>query len=249
MAPRKPPKKKEGGIDLKSDSARISGSQLVGRDHIVGLSGKEINRIIETLLKNFPKSLLQNPDELDNTLSDFRRYHQQLHEYKELHNGINDILVAFEPFKAEVNRSDVMGFVEKPGNLRIYWEPVSLHVSSLLTWSQTIQYIGKPFQEFEDKSRSGEAWAIQFCELRNGIDDHLGLNQYSTERNNYLARFMSDFRRRKYEIPWLATLVELTGRFSNASSLFMNSADKQLRQTAQELFNLSSKALIGYQMR
>src|SRR5918996_1633691 len=106
MAPNKPTSKKEGGIDLKSDSAQISGSEVAGRDHIEGISGKDVNKIIETLLKHFPKGYLQNPGELDKTLSDFRRYHEQLHEYKELHNGINEIIVAFEPFKAEMDRSN-----------------------------------------------------------------------------------------------------------------------------------------------
>src|SRR5258708_18478106 len=106
MAASKSSNKKEGGINLKSDSAKISGSEVAGRDNIKGFSGKDVNQLIETLLKHFPKGYLQNPVELDKTLSDFRNYHEQLHEYKELHNAINEILVAFEQFKAEIDRSN-----------------------------------------------------------------------------------------------------------------------------------------------
>jgi hypothetical protein len=247
MSPNKPTSKKEGGIDLKSDSAKISGSEVAGRDHIEGISGKDVNQIIETLLKHFPKGYLQNPGELDKTLSDFRRYHEQLHEYKELHNGINEILVAFEPFKAETDRSNSRRILPKLRLLRHLWRPVSMSVGLLLKWSQTITYIGKPFQEFEDKSRSGEDWAIQFSELRVRINNHLGLNEYSTELIDYPNKVqIFTFQRLQVEIPWWYTLTELTSSFSHVSSYHMNSADKQLRQTAQELFNLSNKALSKY---
>jgi hypothetical protein len=54
------------------------------------------------------------------------------------------------------------------------------------------------------------------------------------------------FQRLGTRIPWWETLSELTSSFSDASSHHMNSADKQLRQTAQELYNLSNKALSNY---
>jgi hypothetical protein len=247
MASGRSTSKKEGGINLKSDSARISGSEIAGRDHIKGVSGRDVNQIIETLLKHFPKGYLQNPGELDKTLSDFRRYHEQLHEYKELHNSVNEILVAFEPFKAEVDRSNSRRLLPEVGHLRDLWRPVSMSVGLLIKWSQTIKNIGKPYQELEDKSKSGEDWAIQFSELQGRINSHLGLNEYSTERIDYPGKTqLLAFQRFGVEIPWWETLTELTSSFNHVSSYHMNSADKQLRQTAQELFNLSSKALSNY---
>lgn len=253
MAPNKPTGKKEGGIDLKSDSAKISGSEVAGRDNIKGFSGKDVNQIIETLLKHFPKGYLQNPGELDRTLSEFRLFHEQLHEYKELHNAINEILVAFEPFKAEIDRSNSRRSLPKLGHLRDLWRPVSMCVVSLLNWSQTIKNIGQPFQKLEDKSKSGEDWAIQFSELQSRINQHLGLtdalgvNEYSRKEFYYPNQIqILTFQRFGTEIPWWETLSELTSSFSHTSSHHMNSADKQLRQTAQELFNLSNKALSNY---
>ena len=247
MSPNKPAGRKQGGIDLKSDSAKISGSDVAGRDHIEGISGKEVSLIIETLLKHFPKGIVQNAVELDKTLSDLRRYHDQLHEYKELHNGINEILVSFEPFKAEIDRSNSRRLLPKLVDLRDLWRPVFMRVGSLLKWSQTITYIGRPFQELADKSKSGEDWAIQFSELQGRINNHLGMNEYATEHINYPGKAMIlAFQRLGADIPWWATLTELTSSFSHASSHHMNSADKQLRQTAQELFNLSNRALSSY---
>jgi hypothetical protein len=250
MAPNKPTSKQEGGIDLKSDSAKISGSDVAGRD-IKGFSGKDVNQIIETLLKHFPKGYLQNPDELDKTLSDFRSYHEKLHEYKELHNAINEILINFEQFKAEIDRSNSRRLIPKLSVLRDLWRPVSISVVALLNWSQSIQNIGKPFKILEDKSRLGEEWAIQFSGLQIrinehlGMEDQLGVNEYSKKDYPSQIQILS-FQRFGAEIPWWETLIELTSSFSHASSHHMNSADKQLRQTAQELFNLSNKALSNY---
>ena len=253
MAPNKPSSKKEGGIDLKSDSAKISGSEVAGRDNIKGFSGKDVNQLIETLLKHFPKGYLQNPDELDKTLSDFRQYHEQLHEYKELHNAINEILVAFEPFKAEIDRSNSRRSIPKLSHLRDLWRPVSMTVVALLNWSQNINNIGKPFQILEDKSKSGEDWAIQFSELQNHINEHLGMidqlgiSGSSKNEIDYPSQMqILAYQRLGTEISWWETLSELTSSFSHTSAHHMNSADKQLRQTAQELFNLSNKALSNY---
>lgn len=249
MSPSKPTGKKEGGIGLKADSVKISGSDIAGRDHIEGITGSEVNQIIETLLKYFPKGYLQNPGELDKTLSEFRTFHEQLHEYKELHNGINEILVAFEPYKAEIDRSNSRKSLPKLSLLRDLWRPVSLTVISLLNWSQTIKNIGKPYQVNQDKSKSGEDWAIQFSELQSRVNEHLGMtDSFGVMKEvEYPSQLqIISFQRLGTEIPWWETLSELTSSFSHTSSHHMNSADKQLRQTAQELFNLSNKALSNY---
>jgi len=247
MSPRKPANKKEGGIDLKSESAEIAGS-VAGRDNITGFSGDDVNQIIETLLKHFPKGYLQNPIELDKTLSEFRLFHEQLHEYKELHNAINEIIVAFEPFKAEIDRSNSRRSVPKLSFLRDLWRPVSISVVSLLNWSQNIKDIGKPFQILDDKSKSGEVWAIQFSELYSRINEHLGIiSQFGVKEIDYPSHMqILAYQRLGTEIPWWGTLSELTSSFQHTSSHHMNSADKQLRQTAQELYNLSNKALAKY---
>jgi hypothetical protein len=248
MPSNKPASKKEGGITLKSDSAKISRSQVAG-GNITGLSGDEVSQIIETLLKHFQRGYLQNPGELDKTLSEFRSYHEKLHEYKELHNAINEIQNDFGQFKTEIDRSNFTRSISKLSVLRNLWRPVSMKVAALLHWSQSIQLIGKPFKILEDKSRTGEEWAIQFSGIQTRMNDHLGMenqlgmNEYSKKEVDYpsqmqILRFQSLGR----EIPWWETLSELTSSFDNTCDHHMNSADKQLRQTAQDLYNLSKKS-------
>ena len=246
MSPNKPTSKKEGGIDLKSDAAKISGSDVAGRD-IKGFSGKDVNQIIETLLKYFPKGYLQNPDELDKTLSEFRFYHEKLYEYKELHNGINQILITFEPFKIEIDNSDSRRSLPPLNRLKSVWLPVSVKVDLLLKWSQTIKYIGEPYQRMEDNSKSGVDWAVDFSNSKDEINKLLGLSERPIEHLRYPSKVqIFAFQRFEREIPWWKEFIDSTSRFGARASLHMNSADLQLRQTAQELFNLSNKALSSY---
>ena len=99
----------------------------------------------------------------------------------------------------------------------------------------------------------GEDWAIQFSELQNRINEHLGMTDQlgmggSSKKETYYPGQMQilAYQRLGTEIPWWETLSELTSSFQHTSSHHMNSADKQLRQTAQELFNLSNKALSNH---
>lgn len=250
MPPKKPTGRKEGGIDLTSESADISGS-VAGRDNVTtytGLSGEEVRDLFETLFKHFPQKILSNPDELGKTLSDFRIFHEKLHEYKELHNAVNDIQIAFGQFRAEVDRANSTRSVPKLSVLRDRWRPVSMNVVALLNWSQTIKNIGKPFKILEDKSKSGEDWAIQFSELQSrmnehlGVSDQLGVTSKEVEFPSQMQIIL--FKQTRSEIPWWETLSELTSSFDDITTHHMNSADKQLRQTAQELYNLSNKALL-----
>lgn len=256
MSPNKPSDKNEGGFNLESESAEIRESSVAGRDVVTsstGVSGEEVKGIIETLLKHFPQKYLDNPGELDKTLSEFRLFHEQLHEYKELHNAVNDIQIAFGQFRVEMERANSLRSLPKLSVLRDRWRPVSMNVITLLNWSQTIKNIGKPFQILEDKRKSGEDWAIQFSELQARINEHLGISDqlgvsgFSKKETDYPSQMqIIAYKQFGTEIQWWETLSELTSSFDDITSHHMNSADKQLRRTAQELFNLSNKALLKY---
>jgi hypothetical protein len=109
-----------------------------------------------------------------------------------------------------------------------------------------VHYI--PYQKLEDKSKSGEDWAVHFSELQGLIDEHLGMTDlFDVKEIEYPTRIqILSFQKLGVSIPWWETLSELTSSFNDTSAHHMNSADKQLRQTAQELFNLSNKVLSNY---
>jgi hypothetical protein len=121
-----------------------------------------------------------------------------------------------------------------------------MRVEELLEWSQTIRYIGKPFQNLGDKGKEGVSWAIQFSELRDQINQ-LGLSLYHNENKVYPNRKQaSAYQYSRNKLLWLKILFECTSRFSDITSINIDTADEQLRQTAQELLNLSNKALTKY---
>ncbi|SRR6266498_3778821 len=227
---------------LNADLAQISEIKFIGHQYN-GLSGEAAKQIIDTFLGHISKDYLKKPDNLDSMVSSFLDNLEKMYEYKELHNWVNEILIIFGQFKEEVNTSNSRRAIPKLRRLKLLWKPVSLHVGLLLKWSEKIKFIGKPYKEFEDKSREGEDWSIQFSVIRTDIDNHLGLNSMNhTDYPNKIQ--ILAFRTLGGEILWWENLNEFTSSFNDTSSSLMTWADKQLRQTAQDLFNLSKEALL-----
>lgn len=243
MTPGKMRKKNEGGIDLGSGSSRISGSKITGRDHIEGLSGKDVNQIIETLLKYFPRGYLQNPNELDKTLGDFRRFHEQLHEWKDLHNALDEIITSFAQFSSEIHRYNSINKIPHLSTLRNLWYPVSVKVDLLLEFAKNIALIGKRYNE-NNGNLEGERWAVKISDMRSQINLQLGFDETSSfsAQSPNLGNKFNYFWGRKPD--WWITLYELNNEFNHIAYGQMHFADKKLRETANELYTLS-KSISG----
>src|SRR5574337_1243471 len=62
-----------------------------------GLTPEQVTDLIDVILRNFSRvPVSQLADEVDNTLHQFRTYHEQLYEWKELHNILSEILRTFD---------------------------------------------------------------------------------------------------------------------------------------------------------
>ncbi len=216
-----------GGINLTSDQANIGGD-VVGRDKVIQVQGDQINNYLQIDLQQLAKTLKQAlpdndplPDRLVNALKDFRQYHTRLWEWKELHNALNDVIFVFDQFSKEVERRDAASNLGDLRALRRLWRPVEQKVKLLLSFATTVQHIGTPLITQTDGSRQGPPWAI---ELASTNDQLTSLFDQGTLT--------------------LDNLYEATYAFSDAAEKHMYLADKQLRDTAGELYNLSN-ALLG----
>jgi hypothetical protein len=217
----------DGGVNLTSDQSSIGGD-VVGRDKVLQVQGDQINTYIQLdlqkLMETLKQALPENdplPDRLVTALKDFKHYHARLWEWKELHNALNDVIFVFDQFSREVERRDGAGSLGDVRALRRLWRPVDQKVGLLLDFACQIQHVGTPLVTQPDGSRQGPPWAIELAvtadQLKNLFED---------------------------SALTLATLYEATCAFSDAAEKHMYLADKQLRDTASELFNLSN-ALLG----
>ena len=216
-----------GGVNLTSDQTSIGGD-VVGRDKVTQVQGDQITNYIQldlsALLETLKQALPANdplPDRLVSALRDFKQYHTRLWEWKELHNALNDVIFVFDQFSKEVERRDAASNLGDVRALKRLWRPVDQKVELLLDFATKVQHIAPPLVTRPDGSRQGPPWAIELASV--------------TEQLQGLF---------KEDAPTLDSIYEATYAFSDAAEKHMYLADKQLRDTAGELYNLSN-ALLG----
>jgi hypothetical protein len=214
-----------GGINLTSDQASIGGD-VVGRDKVTQVQGDQINNYVQIDLAQLAATLKQAlpandplPDRLVAALQDFKRYHSRLWEFKELHNVLNDVVFVLDQFSREVERLDAARQTGEARALARWWRPVDQKVDLLIDFAAHVQHIAAPLVE-RNGSRQGPAWAIELQSAAQRINELLTPANY-------------DF----------AALYDATNAFSDSADKHLYLADKQLRDTAGELYNLSQQLL------
>ena len=212
----------EGGVqtqggDLVSGS-KVAGDQVTG-DKIVQYFQIDLPRMMDVLKQTLPAND-PLPNRLMEALQRFQFFHTRLFEWKELHNALNDILYALGQFSREVERLDA---TQEPPNARALarlWRPVAQKVDILLEWSKTVCYIAEtPFQS-RPEGMLGPAWAVELHAARQRLD--LMLEGHSMN---------------------ITETYDATFDFVDASEKHMYLADKRLRETATDLYNLSQVVL------
>ncbi len=206
-----------GGVNLNSDQASIGGD-VVGRDKITNYIQLDLPKLLETLKQSLPEND-PLPERLVSALQDFKQYHTLLWEWKELHNALNDVLFVLDQFSREVERLDAAGQTGNARTLARLWRPVDQKVDLLIEFAKSLRYIGSPYVE-HNGDRQGPPWAIELRSTAQRINDLLNPSDY-------------DF----------AALYDATNAFSDAADKHLYLADKQLRDTAGDLYNLSQQLL------
>jgi hypothetical protein len=179
----------------------------------------DVNKVVATLQDALPAGDPM-PRRLVETFQRFQDFHACLQEWKELHNYLNDVTMVLDQFEREVERLDASGSPGDARSLARQWRPVSQKVDFLLAWATTIQHIGGPFQQAE-AGLKGPAWAIELYSA------HLRVKELLDP---------ADFD--------ITALYDATYDFSDTAQRNLYLADKSLRDTAGELYNLS-RLVIG----
>lgn len=102
------------------------------------------------------------------------------------------------------------------------WRPVDQKVSILIDFAANLKHIGAAFVKLADGSLQGPVWAVELFSTAARLSE---LFQPDTDS------FHAD------------ALYDATYAFSDAVEKHMYLADKQLRETASELYNLSNVLL------
>lgn len=174
----------------------------------------DMHKVVTTLKESLPAND-PTPHHLIDTLEHFQNFHANLYEWKELHNYLNDVTMILDQFEREVERLDASGNRGDPRALARLWRPVAQKIELLLTWAADIQYISNPLQRTE-AGLSGPAWATELHGARVRVEELLQ---------------PADFN--------ITAIYDATYDFSDTAQRHLYLADKSLRDTANELYNLS----------
>ena len=203
-----------GGTYLEGD-AQTGGGDFVGRDKITQNIQLDLGKLIETLQSALPDDDPM-PRHLLETFRQFQFFHSHLFEWKELHNAVNDITIALGQFMREVERLDISQSEGSARDLRRSWRPVAQKVDILLDWAASVKYIAEQPFAVTATGMQGPAWAIDLRVACTRVDENL--DKEDVDEN---------------------ALYDATYDFNDAAEKHMYLADKKLRETAGELYNLS----------
>jgi len=205
------------------DGNRVQQGDQVARDkiiHNIQNVNFDIGKLVAALKQSLPEDD-PTPQYLLDALKSFQHYHASLHEWKELHNFLNDVLFMYAPFTLEIDRLEIVNEQPNARLLSRLWRPISQKVNALLEWGKTIQHIGKRFAQSE-QGLQGDAWAVDMYVVTDHLDQLLKVGQ--VEAN---------------------ALFDARGEFGEKAETHMYLADKKLRETSDELYSLSRVVLGG----
>ncbi len=188
--------------------------------------------------------------QLTDLLQQVRQYNERLAEWKELHNRMNNILLAYDIFSKQVERIDARGEKIELGMLQLSWKSTYQQITESLEWAGNINYIGIPFK-ITNNEITGMKWAIDMKNLGEFIQNHLWRNNKVLSSSNWWVTlhhlwrnsFDGRFGKVSSSSNWWVTLRENTHNLDSAIKQHLTDADKKLRETVGELYDLSAKAL------
>ncbi len=209
---------KVGGDNVAGD--QIAGDHIAG-DQIIQYFQLDVPRMMETLKQTLPEDD-PLPARLMQALQRFQFFHTHLFEWKELHNALNDTIYTLGQFSREVERLDATQEAPNARSLARLWRPVAQKVDILLEWAKGVRHIAEtPYKEPEGTNgMQGPAWAVELQAARHRLD--LLVEGRALE---------------------IAELYDATFDFVDAAEKHMYLADKHLRETATDLYNLSQVVL------
>ena len=206
---------KDGNV-IVGDGNSVQQGDHVARDKVIqniqNVNNFDIEKMIAAIRHPASKLLLE-------ALKEFRKYHVELHEWKELHNCLNDVLHQLGQFASQIDRIESSEVQPSPRDLLRSWRPISQTVSNLVEWGKSIQYIGTPFIK-SDQGLQGESWAI---------------DMYVAEENLERLLKAANFDAK--------AVLEAYSEFDEKAQSHMFQADKELRKTADKLYTLSDVVL------
>ena len=236
--PPEPVNSRVGGSSVPG-SVAVENGAFAGRDLTTGVPYDQFATFYEGMRKIFSASQLQNPPLLHQNLIQLRTLHDELYEWKQLHNDLDEIIYAMAPFEVQVNLFDKNPRSIDAKSLRNLWRGVAIKVDALIQFAKGIQHIGIRY-ELLPEGMKGERWAIQTCAGCTAISENLGISLANPSVAPAQIVDAGSFTRWLGAKPdWWDAFYEQAECFRTNVLQFMTETDKSLLEKASELYHLS----------
>ncbi|MBN1872658.1 MAG: CHAT domain-containing protein [Anaerolineae bacterium] len=212
------------GMTVYGAQANIVGDgDFVSGDKVTYNYQLDVPKLVGALREVLPDDDPE-PERLLSILAKFQTLHVQLYEWKELHNYLNDIIYVMDQFSREVERLDAREAGSDRNTLRSLqrlWRPVANKVKLLLDWAaDEVSHIASERLMETEAGLRGPRWAIELRMAQKQLEVLLQPGEFD-----------------------LLALYDTTYNFTDVADRQMYLADKHLRDTAGELYDLSQVVL------
>lgn len=250
---------KELCFELKIDYENLDGSTKTEKiiaivlyaerhglfDQLASLAPQKRPRIPLNIQQEAAQRLEPNDpllSELNSLIEQLRIYHERLREWKELHNHLDETLNTMDAYKGQVEISVNNRESLNLDSLMSLWKPAYIRLGRTVSWAiDDVTYIDK--QKF---AGLGEDWAIKLQAIGEALHAYLeDLHRQRKIRRQQKGRWQNLMGFSANDDESRQRLKDRTLELYDALRLIMYKSDKELRKTAQELYQLSQESLWG----
>lgn len=157
---------------------------------------------------------------LRESLSGLAAHHEHINEWKELHNLLQELLNAIDPFLAEIQRLCDAYAPSEPKILRQWWRPCRRRIGMIVAFAQSVRYVDQePYSE-DNGTLHGPTWTVEIVLRQRQLEEILKEEACNTEE-----------------------ILELVVEFSDICHTHLYLADKNLREQVGSLYAISTSVL------
>lgn len=216
----------EGDVETSGDivggDKEVQGDEVANQFNIYLKGSYDLKNLFDELLKvrgkNDPTTL-----KILRSLREIKGLHNELQEWKELHNYLNIILMQLGQLTKQLQRLDAENNEGNRRDLKTLWNPIKMHVNNLLNWAKSIKYIhDNSFEIDENNNITGPWWAIDVHSSGKAVDTYLMESEYQFGLFYEAAmEFNSSIESHMYQVD--QNLRESAGSLNNKSEIVLGS--------------------------
>lgn len=166
-------------------------------------------------------------------------YQEAIQEWKNLHNKLDGLIQAFDPYFCSVAKVHLKGDIVGQLSLTVQWREVTEAVGILVGFGKNIEITGIQYAKLDSGYWGGEDWAVKIDYVCFQLDQHMNELPLSSQQNMLSEPTDQQQNVSELQSTWWSTTYELSSILNDYITKHMNMADSKLLESLMDLDNLS----------